>query len=71
MRLKSHLMKSHSKMLYQVIAPHFTAGFEVWDGVVFEAAPIIKYMSGWGIGKVRRYCVQKGWELNDVPSNRL
>ena len=52
--------------LYQITAPHFCAGFIRVNGVVGVAAPIIKYMVGWPIGKVRRYCEMKGWRLEWV-----
>lgn len=46
----------------QVDAPHFCAGIVVVDGIVTEAAPILK----WTIGKrrdwLRDYFRQKGWK---------
>jgi hypothetical protein len=49
-------------MLVQVTAPHFCAGLVLVDGVVTEAAPILK----WAIGKRREwlsdYFRQKGWK---------
>ena len=57
-------------MAFRVEAPHFVAGgssipkLGVWDDeVVTEAAPIIKYMEGWYLSKVRSYCEKKGWKV--------
>lgn len=56
-------------MLYQIQAPHFTAGLEstpqtATDGLtVYRTAPIIKYMMGWTIARVAQYCKQKRWRL--------
>lgn len=52
--------------LYQITSSHFCAGIVRVNGVVKIAAPIVKYMTGWPIGKVRRYCEQKGWGLEWV-----
>lgn len=54
-------------MLYTVDAPHFNAGFEyslVKEEVV-NAAPIISYMIGWDMFRVKAYCKNKGWEIYD------
>lgn len=50
-------------MLAQITAPHFVAGIAIDDGVVTEAAPIVKYMRGWSRDKVRDYCHQKCWHV--------
>lgn len=50
-----------SEQLVQVTAPHFCAGIVLKNGVVTEAAPILK----WTIGKQKEwlstYFKQKGW----------
>lgn len=53
-------------MLAQIKAPHFTAGIVLTNDVVTEAAPIVKYMIGWGRNYVRHYCTQKRWEISVV-----
>lgn len=45
--------------LYQVTAPHFTAGLEAKADLVVHAAPIIKYMTGWPLIRVGSYCATK------------
>jgi len=47
--------------LAKVNAPHFCAGLEIHDVMVYNAAPILKYMIGWTADRVRRYCQSKGW----------
>ncbi len=44
-------------------APHFVAGVCMWDDVGVRAAPILKYMVGWGFPKIERYVARKGWKL--------
>jgi len=53
-------------LLYQILAPHFTAGISV-DKVVHRAPPIIKYMIGWQINQVEDYCRKKHWKIEAVP----
>lgn len=50
-------------MLVQIMAPHFTAGVLVDEDneIVIATAPIVKYMKGWTLSKVRDYCGRKGW----------
>lgn len=53
-------------MLVAVSAPHFYAGIVLKDGVVIEAAPILK----WTVGKRREwlggYFIRKGWTATIV-----
>jgi len=50
--------------LLWIDAPHFCAGAEVIDGTVAgRIAPIIRYMRGWPMARVRSYCRSKRWEL--------
>lgn len=55
---------------YQITAPApraFCAGVVVNEvHRVIEAAPILKYMMGWPIGKVLGYCREKGWKIMRV-----
>jgi hypothetical protein len=50
-----------SEKLYQITAPHFVAGLVTEANKVTESAPILGYMAGWYIGRVRSYCERKGW----------
>ncbi|NYG46383.1 hypothetical protein GGD67_003854 [Bradyrhizobium sp. IAR9] len=50
--------------LLRISAPHYCAGAEVIDGIVSgNVAPIIRYMRGWRIERVRSYCRQRQWQL--------
>lgn len=50
-------------MLIRILARHFTAGIDVGR----RAAPIVDYMSGWTIGRIRDYCRSKRWTVEVVP----
>ena len=52
--------------LYQIMAPHFCAGFVMKEDVVVNAAPIIRYMMGWSYRKVQAYCQKKNWQLTAI-----
>lgn len=54
--------------LFQIKAPHFTAGFELADGKIRYCAPIIQWMQdrGWYLREIQAYCKAKGWELNEI-----
>jgi hypothetical protein len=54
-------------ILVRVVAPHFVAGFDVADGKVKRAAPIIQYMNGWSAEKARAYIKKKGWDARIIP----
>ena len=58
--------------LIRITAPHFVAGLELQThnfqrrgqpSVCVKAAPIIAYMVGWRLEKIRLYCKSKGWEI--------
>ncbi|WP_028165465.1 hypothetical protein [Bradyrhizobium elkanii] len=56
-------MPNNTGLLW-INAPHFCAGADVIGGIVSgDVAPIIRYMRGWQIERVRSYCRQKGWQL--------
>lgn len=56
-----------SSDLIAIDAPHFYAGIVSEDGMtVTEAAPIVRYMTGWNLDKVVEYVEKKGWKL-EVP----
>lgn len=53
--------------LFQVQSPHFTAGFCVdAKNVVWEAAPILRWMKNKHLKFVEVYCKNKGWSLVSV-----
>lgn len=45
--------------MLRITAPHFVAGI-VQRGA---CAPIIKYMRGWTLREIQRYCERKGWSV--------
>jgi hypothetical protein len=52
--------------LLQITSNYFCAGVVVQDGAVTRAAPILKYMRGWTIKRVRTYCKIKDWDCQPV-----
>ncbi len=54
------------EILAAVDAPHFHAGIVLRADRVVEAAPILKYMTGWSRDRVRSYCAAKGWRVSIV-----
>jgi hypothetical protein len=56
--------------LYQIVAPGFSAGLELTDGIVYSVPPVVSYMLGWPLDKVKRYAKMRGWRLNDVRHTR-
>lgn len=53
-------------MLAQVTARHLCAGIILASDRVVEAAPILRYMTGWTRDRVRSYCAGKGWTVRVV-----
>lgn len=54
----------------QIKSGYFTAGLVFnREGRVTQAAPIIKYMKGWYIGRVHEYCLIKGWKYTHDSNN--
>lgn len=53
--------------LYQITAPHFCAGFVVRERHVMKPAPVLKYMKGWELTRVRHYAHSRGWRCVEVP----
>ena len=62
-------MHEQQRSLYQIIAPHFTAGIEIEDGHCIRCAPIIRYMMGKSYWWIRSYCRTKVWDMIEI-SNR-
>lgn len=58
--------------LWQVSAHHMHSGIEVNVGsqTVYRAAPILGYMSGWTLGRVKDYCAKKRWGLRRIGGDR-
>ena len=53
--------------LWQVTAPHYVAGLiEAQDGVIINAAPIIKWAAGNNIRWFKWWCAKKGYRLEVV-----
>lgn len=52
--------------MIRITAPHFCAG--IADG---RAAPILKYMKGWTVRRIREYCVQRGWSFEQFTSESM
>lgn len=50
----------------QIKSSYFTAGLIIQDDFVTRAAPIIKYMIGWEVSRVKTYCIKKNWEVEFV-----
>lgn len=55
-------------MLLQLTAPHFCAGVVVQDGRVTVTAPILRYMLGWTLARVREYAGGCGWTVTAVSA---
>ena len=53
-------------ILFQVVAPHFVAGFISRDGVCIKAAPIIKYLKGKSLEEIFDWRHLKGYAINQV-----
>lgn len=60
-----HFAEGAVVRLVRVVAPHFVAGL-VSDGIVREAAPILKYTVGWPDDRARSYFAAKGWKASIV-----
>jgi hypothetical protein len=52
--------------LFQIKAPHFTAGIILEDGKTIKTAPIIRYMKGWSVPEVLHYCRKNAWTCIEV-----
>ncbi len=59
------------KVLYQVKAPHFTAGIEVFDGMIIVAAPILKWTLGIRIDQFIDYCRRKKWVIVNLDAKKF
>lgn len=58
---------SSQTKLYQIETTYFTAGLVInGQGLVIDAAPIIKYMMGWSEKRAMDYIREKGWWFSDA-----
>ncbi|MEY9184721.1 hypothetical protein ABIG06_006269 [Bradyrhizobium sp. USDA 326] len=57
---------SITEILAQIRAPDFTAGIVLFDDVVVETAPIVRYMRRWSRERVREECRKRGWSVTVV-----
>ncbi len=55
-------------MLLRISAPHFVAGVILWDGVVVNAAPILRWSVGKTEGHLRDYCHRKHWQIETIDA---
>lgn len=53
-------------MVIRITSTYFCAGI---DTDLRIAAPILRYMKGWTIGEIDRYCCKKDWSLETLPNN--
>lgn len=56
-----------TSLLVTVRAPHMCASLIVRDGVVTEAAPILRWSRGWDRVRLWRYLKRKGWQVTVQP----
>ena len=47
-----------------ITAPHFVAAYDMQN---HNIAPILKYMRGWTLDRIRSYCRSKGWKCEVLP----
>lgn len=52
--------------MIRIVAPHFCAG--IADG---RAAPILNYMKGWTVRRIREYCAQRGWSFEQFTTESV
>ncbi len=57
---------TQNEVLVRVVAPHFVAGMVLENDVVVEAAPILRWAVGRGMGWLRAYLARKGWRASVV-----
>lgn len=55
-----------TEILAQIRAPSFTAGIVLFDDVVVETAPVVRYMRRWSREKVREECRRRGWTVTVI-----
>lgn len=58
----NHVSNNH-KMWLQISSDYFMAALVIKNGIVETSAPILKYMEGWTVDRVKEYCREKHWEV--------
>lgn len=48
---------------FRIECRYFVAQIDVKNDSVIETAPILKYMEGWHIDRIKKYIRHKGWEM--------
>lgn len=60
-------MPKLGQALWGITAPYFCCGLIVGrNGVVLEAAPIIRWTEGKRLWEVRKWCRRKGFDLYEI-----
>lgn len=54
------------KAFYRIESPYFVVGVLFDNNVVIDVPPIVKYIKGWQLSKVMRYCTNKQWKLEKI-----
>ena len=57
-------------ILYRVQCPYFTAGLVLRMGLVYDAAPILRYMLGWPLAQAEEYVRRRGWSIDIVEKRQ-
>ncbi len=52
-------------MMLQITSPYFCAGVIIKE----KTAPILKYMLDWNENRIRFYCSQKNWKVEEIEDN--
>lgn len=53
--------------LYQIVAPHFTAGFCTdSNNTIWETAPKLKWLRDKPLYVAESYCKKKNWKLEQI-----
>lgn len=60
------MARSMTTTLWQIQAPHMTAGFIAENNLIVEAAPIIRWTVGKTVLGVKEYALRKRWKLIQV-----
>jgi len=55
--------KKDEVTVIRITAPHFVAGIDLGNNVY---APIVKYMRGWTLKRIEKYCQRKNWQMDIV-----
>ena len=56
-------MEASKKELWILDGGFFYCALEVENGIVVQAAPIVRYMLGWRLEQAKSYAHKRGWNL--------